>query len=316
MQMQKQYIAVPRPIVCNSVLKLGKVLVGILLMPGYMLAALILGAPGLAIHLNCAVLALRLFLFHRISVRTCGKLLCFPMDSTRYFEFHEVLKILERSTFHRYLDVSSPRILPLMLLIRNKTASADMINPDIRDIQETEQLVRALGLKERCHLLDVTIEKTRFPPETFDLITCISVLEHIPADREAVTMMWSLLRPGGRLVLTLPCMAKPLEQYISQNTYGVLTPDADGYTFWQRFYDEERLQSAIFSITGMPKKMSVYGEKTYGLFLKNAAMKRVLPLPCYPFWRESYMMATEYRYFKAIPELPGEGVIALEFVKP
>jgi len=237
------------------------------------------------------------------------------MDSTRYFEFHEVLNSLAHVSFCRYLDVSSPRLVPFMLLMQNKAAIADMINPDSRDIQKTERLADALGLTYRCRFTNGTIETTEFAPGTFDLITCISVLEHIPSDSKAVDIMWSLLRPGGRLILTLPCMAQPLEQYISRNDYGALSPESDGYTFWQRYYDEERLREVIFNITGAPVRRAVYGERSFGLFYRNASMKRLLG-PLYPFWRESYMMATEYRYFKTIDELPGEGVVMLEFVKP
>jgi len=38
----------------------------------------------------------------------------------------------------------------------------------------------------------------------FDCITCVSVLEHIAQYDKAVQMMFSLLRPGGRLVLSFP----------------------------------------------------------------------------------------------------------------
>ena len=39
---------------------------------------------------------------------------------------------------------------------------------------------------------------------TFDLITCISTLEHIPNHQDAMRGMFSLLKPGGYLVLTIP----------------------------------------------------------------------------------------------------------------
>ncbi len=61
-------------------------------------------------------------------------------------------------------------------------------------------------------------------------------------------------------------MAEPLEQYISRNDYGMLSPGPDGYTFWQRYYDEERLHAAIFSITGLPVRVAVYGEREAMLF--------------------------------------------------
>ena len=313
--MRKQYIEVPLPMKCGKIRRIWRELVSFILLPLYLIAAWALKAPGIAIHVEISWLALCLYIQSRIPFYRFFALTCLPMDSTRYFEFHEVLKSLEHVPFTRYLDVSSPRLLPLLLIMKNKAAFADMINPDSQDIQETERLFNALSLSGRCSFANSTIETAKLVPETFDLITCISVLEHIPSDREAVKMMWSLLRPGGRLILTLPCMAQPLEQYISTNEYGVLNPGADGYTFWQRYYDEERLHDAVFSITGLPAKAVVYGERSYGLFYRNANMKRLLH-SLYPFWRESYMVATEYRYFKTIGELPGEGVIMLEFIKP
>ena len=312
--MKKQYIEVPLPVEFGTARLLWHVFIGILLLPYYVIAAWIMRTPGVTLHFKCAFLGLRLFLFRRISLRKCCWLVCCPMDSTRHFEFHEVLNGLVNVPFYRYLDVSSPRLVPLMLLMHNKTATADIINPDSRDIQETEQLADALRMTNRCRFTKSTIEKVEFAPGTFDLITCISVLEHIPSDREAVGMMWPLLRSGGRLILTLPCMAQPLEQYISRNDYGVLSPESDGYTFFQRYYDEGRLREVIFSITGLPVRRVVYGERSFGLFYRNASMKRLLG-PLWPFWRESYMMATEYRYFKTIDELPGEGVVMLEFLK-
>jgi hypothetical protein len=95
----------------------------------------------------------------------------------------------------------------------------------------------------------------------------------------------------------------------------VLDPGDDGYTFWQRYYDHGQIESKIYSTTGMPARIAVYGEKKNGFFFRNAGMKRLLG-PLYPFWREPYMMATEYQFFSSMDELPGEGVVLLEFVKP
>lgn len=49
----------------------------------------------------------------------------------------------------------------------------------------------------------------------FDLITCISVIEHIPNHKDAFCGMIGLLKPGGHLVLTFPYNEK---QYI-ENVY-------------------------------------------------------------------------------------------------
>jgi SAM-dependent methyltransferase len=53
------------------------------------------------------------------------------------------------------------------------------------------------------HVRNDDITKTQLG-ERFDFITCISVLEHIPARRVAVRNMLRLLNPGGHLVMTFP----------------------------------------------------------------------------------------------------------------
>jgi SAM-dependent methyltransferase len=49
-------------------------------------------------------------------------------------------------------------------------------------------------------------EKLPFPDAGFDCVTCIEVLEHIPAERraQALAEMRRVTRPGGRLVLRVP----------------------------------------------------------------------------------------------------------------
>jgi SAM-dependent methyltransferase len=237
----------------------------------------------------------------------------FPMDSTRYFEFEAAGRFVPDAGVLRYLDVSSPRLFPLGLLRAHPGWTADLLNPDASDLAETRLMVDALGLAERCALQSCAIDRAPFPGGSFDLVTCISVLEHIPDDLAAVRAMWRLLKPGGRLVLTVPCAAHESEQYIDRDQYGVLQPDAAGNVFWQRFYDDARLDRQVFSVTGPPARRVVYGEREAGAFQRNAERKRADPL--YPLWREPLMMAREYGLFPSIAALPGEGVVALEIVK-
>lgn len=45
-----------------------------------------------------------------------------------------------------------------------------------------------------------------FNDKSFDLITLFDVLEHVEHDRESLASMARLLKPGGRLMLTVPAM--------------------------------------------------------------------------------------------------------------
>jgi SAM-dependent methyltransferase len=291
------------------------VMKGIFLGPIYWLLATMVSLPGARFRTWCFVLGLGglLGLRRRLPLRTTFHLLFMPMESTLYFEFDFVLKMLAGRPMERYLDVSSPRLIPLYLLDTRSGLTADLLNPDPRDLEETGRFVKFINVHERCTLHRSLIADAPLAPATFDVITSISVLEHIPEDLAAVQQIWNLLKPGGVFVLTVPCMAKASEQYIDRDEWGVLSKNSDGHVFWQRFYDQHLLELNVFRVTGRPQHVVVYGEKVAGSLVRNSERKR--SDPAYPYWREPYMMATEYRYFDRLDELPGEGVIGFLFVK-
>jgi SAM-dependent methyltransferase len=290
-------------------------LAGMILSPFYWGLAYLKGVPGLALRWKCFKLGLHLLIKRvaPIDLKAVFFVLLYPLDSTRYFEFDFVWRVVGGLTDEKHLDVSSPRLFFTLLLLHNPRLNSELINPDQADLAETQTLIQASGLGSRCRLHGCVIAEAPFSPASFDLITSMSVVEHIPEDRLAIQRMWNLLKPGGRLILTVPCAARTSEQYIDRDEYGVLGPDADGLVFWQRFYDEALLQERIFSVTGPPRYQQIFGERVAGQFLKMAARKRTDRY--YPFWREPYMVGQDYTYFNSLNDLPGEGVIAMEFVK-
>jgi len=196
---------------------------------------------------------------------------------------------------------------------KKREMNVDLINPDAKDLAETTSLVKASGLEDRCHLHKVLIEEAPFEPESFDVITSISVVEHIPQDMQAIQKMWDLLKPKGRLLLSVPCAAQALEQYINVNSYDLLAPDERGYVFLQHVYDETLLQRRIFSVTGLPTRVVIYGERQVGALRRN--LDRKWSDRSYPYWQEPYLMSQDFMKFDSLTDLPGEGVIMMEFVK-
>jgi SAM-dependent methyltransferase len=235
------------------------------------------------------------------------------MDSTRYFEFAFAWDALSDFAVSRYLDVSSPRLLPIMLTLKKSSLVAELMNPDLDDLNSTANLIKAVGLESRCNLHGLVISVAPFDSGSFDVVTSISVVEHIPEDTQAIRKIWDLLKPRGRLLLTLPCAAQASEQYINRNEYGLLAASEGGYFFFQRLYDQLSLEQRIFSVTGQPHWRAIYGEKSPGTLRRN--LDRKMGDPSYPYWREPYMMGQDFRYFNDLSELPGEGVIAMEFEK-
>jgi SAM-dependent methyltransferase len=290
-------------------------LASVVLVPSYALAAAAIGTPGMRFHLEAVDTAIRLVARGGSGlVAQAGRLALYPMDSTRYFEFDWVWSRLRRLRRVRtYLDVSSPRFLPLTFVRRADLERAWFVNPDKADLATTERWAAALSLSNRCRFSPAPIESFASGDERFDAITSISVFEHIVDERPALENLWRLLAPGGSLLMTLPCTAAGYDQYRDYDEYNLARPDADGRFFFQRFYDASSLRERIVSVLGEPRQVTVYGESEPGYFGRNAQQKmRGLP---YPFWREGYMMGRHFQTYPSIAALPGEGVVALEFVK-
>ena len=62
----------------------------------------------------------------------------------------------------------------------------------------------------RCHaelpdipLLQMDVTQCPLPSNAFDAVTCLNVLEHVPDDLKALSELHRLLRPSGRLVITV-----------------------------------------------------------------------------------------------------------------
>jgi len=274
------------------------------------------GGLGVEFHVAMAMKAVGL-IGRGYSISQIYSLITAPMDSFRYFEFDFFWRcVRSRVSLGRYLDVSSPRLFNWRVLATGRTTHAVISNPDTKDLQATEQLFRAAGILSGCELRGALVSELGEPKCSFDTVTCISVLEHIPtqAATEALRSLWSLVKPGGSLLLSVPCAAVGFEEYIDFNEYGLLETEASGFVFGQRFYDQELLDSDILAIVGPARRCAVFGEKQEGTFIRNR--ERKLTDPNYPFWMEAQYMATQYCYFDRVQGLPGLGVVAYEFVKP
>lgn len=310
----KEYLNFPKPYKrLPGIKRIGRAVIGLVLFPIYWGMAYVKHTPGLAFRGVCALKGIRLLL-KECDVTRANNLIVSPLDSVRYFEFDFMWNTIKKINIQSYLDVSSPRLLPLMVVDRAGYLVADLINPDKKDLPMTISLAKSFGVAERCRFHGCLIEEASLKPNSFDLITSMSVIEHIPDDKGAIQKMWDLLKPGGVLMISIPCAAKASEEYTNLNDYELIDTDENGFVFWQRYYDEELIRQRIYSITGMPRRFQIYGEKKAGSYHQNVTQKRSDPF--YPYWREPLMMGMLYEFKEQLADLPGMGVIAMEFVKP
>ena len=76
------------------------------------------------------------------------------------------------------------------------------------------------------------LEELPWDADTFDLITCLDVIEHTPDDRATLTELRRVARPGGWLLVTVPAYQALWSQH-----------DEDNHHF--RRYSRRMLQTAV-----------------------------------------------------------------------
>jgi SAM-dependent methyltransferase len=133
----------------------------------------------------------------------------------RSIEYRFVFEQLMRTTPATILDVGpGTTALPALM------ASAGHVVTAIDNVKD----FWPDGMFNRhFHVIDDDI-RTSHLQTTFDLVTCVSVLEHIHDGDAAVAGMFNLLRPGGHLVLTCPYT----DHRYCPNVYQLETSDAYG----------------------------------------------------------------------------------------
>jgi hypothetical protein len=101
-------------------------------------------------------------------------------------------------------------------------------------------------------MVQMDITDIRYADETFDVILCNHVLEHIPDDRKAMSEMYRVLKPGGWAILQVPI--DPAREKTFEDP-GILSPrdrerffgQADHVRWYGRDYPE-RLRHAGFHV--------------------------------------------------------------------
>lgn len=308
----KRHLSFPEsPPSPTGILQAAYLLLGLLLFPFYWLAAALLGAPGMRFRRKCFAAGVRLLLAgHFADAYRC--IVC-PLDSVRHFEMEFFWGRIRSLRPSRILDVSSPRLLTLLALRADTDACADLVNPDAKDLARTRAMAQGLGVNDRCRFLEVLVDALPDDARNYPLVTCMSVLEHIVNDLDAVRVMWGCIAPGGRLLLSMPCAAQAMDEFTNVDEYGLLAHDSAGFVFWQRYYDESRLQE-IFAITGSPVARELYAERVSGTYDADVRAKRSNYF--FARWREPLATVLAYARRDNLATLPGMGVVALEFRKP
>ena len=95
----------------------------------------------------------------------------------------------------------------------------------------------------------VLSETLPFEDQAFDVVTMLAVLEHLDLPKEICTEISRILRPGGKLIVTVPSKrAKPVLEFLS---YRLGVVNKEEIADHKKYYDLQELQNLIAEIPGL-----------------------------------------------------------------
>ena len=162
-----------------------------------------------------------------------------PLDPSRYLELPWARRALGVRSGERVLDLASPKLLAVALARAGvNVVSVDALPAEI-------ELWRRLAPEARFEVADGL--SLPFANESFDHAYSISVLEHIDdgGDERALRELARVVRPGGRILLTVPAADEYSEDWRDRPVYGDAA-ESSRY-FFERWYDGARLDRLVGS---------------------------------------------------------------------
>jgi SAM-dependent methyltransferase len=71
-------------------------------------------------------------------------------------------------------------------------------------LDESPAAIAAAHRRGHRRVVRGSVERLPYPDSSFDLVTCLDVVEHTPDDRRTLLELRRVTRPGGHLLLTVP----------------------------------------------------------------------------------------------------------------
>lgn len=175
-------------------------------------------------------------------IQTLRLLLC-PVDFWRYYEFGAVIEAYNGG--RRVLDLGSPKLMSRYFATR---FSARVHMLEIAPTLAGESKVYRRGIGPAApSAVRADGQVLPIADNSMDFAYSVSVIEHMGGvgDRHALQELARVVRPGGRIVVTVPVAKDYGEIWHDQDAYGAQPRDDAGRVFFARVYDQSALQARL-----------------------------------------------------------------------
>ena len=172
----------------------------------------------------------------------------------RAIEYPWVFRELQVEPAHRVMDIGSgTSIFPLFV---QATTGATVHCMDFdQSLLRLEGYARKAGLGAALHQEKLVIRQfdsfpLPYPDGYFDRLSCISTIEHSPNDSDTACMLEliRLVKPGGRLVLSVPIAERHKDVYVTSDVYN--RKFGGEAIFYERHYDRTSLHERLIGPSG------------------------------------------------------------------
>jgi SAM-dependent methyltransferase len=177
-----------------------------------------------------------------------------PVSYWRTAEFAYVLRKLEDVTGESVLDLGSPKELAIILAESHRVSvAATDIMPFA--VALSRRYCTSLGIDGRgpgkVHSEVQDGREFSYETAAFDAAFSVSVLEHIPGDGDskAIRELARVVRPGGRIVVTVPFADVARDTFVDGDVYERRQVERK-LVFFQRHYDHTSLRKRLFEPSG------------------------------------------------------------------
>jgi ubiquinone/menaquinone biosynthesis C-methylase UbiE len=186
-------------------------------------------------------------------------------------------------------------VVPLARVYKKMGCEAYACDNDVGTINVLRQAKYISEKAINYSVQDIT--HLNFPSDTFDLVTCVSVLEHLPPGLDSVSIseMLRVLKRGGRLACTIDFEPYDHGSQVHSILQAVLTGQLFYRTIWLLKEEPVRLLKKAITILKSDRTTEAYQMESFNERIFNPFSKQMLSpmLPQIPsaqsiqaFWKE------------------------------
>ncbi len=129
--------------------------------------------------------------------------------TAKNFTYRHIVAALDRYCLGKTVLDFGSGVGTLALYLANQGKQVTGVEISQKAVDIAQESARIFGLTKTVKFLRVDIFKTDLKKK-FDFIICSEVLEHLPDDGRAIVKIFALLKPNGRVLISVPSANAPL----------------------------------------------------------------------------------------------------------